>query len=241
MMPPATSPSPSSSAMPAAHFRTDLHARDVGQPHRDAGLGGRQRNLAEIVERPQVTRGAHHVLGLAEFEHRAARLLVGLLHRVDDLGVRNVECAQPFGVEHDLVLAHHAADARDLRDIGDRLQLVLEEPVLQRAQLRQVHLSAAVDERVFVDPAHARRVGPERGLGLRPAGATAPGSGIRARASAPSTDRCRPRTGCRRTSRQTSKSRAPPWRPAPTASWWPADRSPGSRRSAAPGQATWCG
>ncbi len=47
--------------------------------------------------------------------------------------------AQPIRIEHDLVLAHHAADARDLGHVGHGLQLVLQEPVLQRAQLRQVH------------------------------------------------------------------------------------------------------
>src|SRR5439155_23796368 len=52
--------------------------------------------------------------------------------------------------EDDLVLLDHAADARHLRHVRHRLQLILEEPVLQRAQLRQVHAPAAVDERVLV-------------------------------------------------------------------------------------------
>ena len=167
MMPPATSPSPFELGDAAAHFRADLDARDVAQAHRDAGVGRRQRNLAEVVERLQVAGGAHHVLGFAQFQHRAAGLLVRLLHGVDHLAVRDVVGAQPIGIEHDLVLAHHAADARHLRHVGHRLQLVLEEPVLQRAQLRQVHLARAIDQRIFVDPAHAGRVGTERRLGLR--------------------------------------------------------------------------
>ena len=52
-------------------------------------------------------------------------------------------------------------------DVRHGLQFVLEKPVLQRAQLRQVHLAAAVDQRVFVDPAHAGGIRAERGLGLR--------------------------------------------------------------------------
>ena len=53
------------------------------------------------------------------------------------LRVRDAVGAQPVGVEHDLVLPHHAADARHLGDVRHGLQLVLQEPVLQRAQLRQ--------------------------------------------------------------------------------------------------------
>jgi hypothetical protein len=87
--------------------------------------------------RRQQPRRAHHVLGLAEFEH-------------------------------DLVLPHHAADRRDLGNVRHRLQLVLQEPVLQRAQLAGVHASAAIDQRVLVDPADAGRVqttGTMRGRG----------------------------------------------------------------------------
>ena len=151
----------------AAHFRADLHARDIAQAHRNAGLSGHQWNGAKIVERLQVTGSAHHVLGLAQLQHRAAGLLVRLLYRVDHFRLGNVVSAHPVGIEHDLILADHAADARDFRHVGDRLQLVLEEPVLQRAQLRQVHLSRAVDQRVFVDPADASGIGAERCFGLR--------------------------------------------------------------------------
>ena len=66
---------------------------------------------------------------------------------------------------------HHAADGRDLGDVGHRLQLVLEEPVLQRAQFGQVVLAAPIDQRVLVDPADARGIGPQRRLraGRQPA------------------------------------------------------------------------
>jgi hypothetical protein len=151
----------------AAHLRAHLHARHVAEAYRDTGVGGGQRNPAEIVERLQVPRCADHVLGLAQLEHRAPGLLVGLLDSVDHLPVRNVVGLEPRRVEHDLVLANHAAHGRDLGDVGDRLQLVLEEPVLERAQLGEVHAAAAVDERVFVHPSHAGRVGAEGRLGLR--------------------------------------------------------------------------
>ncbi len=151
----------------ASHFGSDLYARDVSETHRNAAIGRRQRNLSKVVERLQVPRSAHHVFRFAQLEHRAARLLVRPLHGIHDFAVSDVVAPQLVRIEHDLVLPHHAADARDFRNVGHGLELVLEEPVLERTQLRQVHLAALVDERVLVYPAHAGRIGPERGLGLQ--------------------------------------------------------------------------
>ncbi len=114
----------------APHLRAHLDRRHVAQTHRDAGGGCRQRDLAEVVQPLQITGDAHHVFGLGEFQHRPSAFPVGLLHRVDGLGERDSVGAQPIGVDHDLVLAHHPADACDLRDVGHGLQLVLQEPVL---------------------------------------------------------------------------------------------------------------
>ena len=47
----------------AAHLGADLHARDVGEPHRDPRIADRKRNLAKVVQRLQVAACAHHVLG----------------------------------------------------------------------------------------------------------------------------------------------------------------------------------
>ena len=151
----------------APHLGADLQARDIAKSHGDSRLGRHERNLAKIVERLQIAGGAHHIFGFAQLQHRAAALLVAALHRVHDLHVRDAESAHPLRIEHDLVLAHHPAHARHFRDVWHRLQFVLEEPVLKRAQLRQIHLAAPVDQRVFVHPAHAGGIGPERGLGLR--------------------------------------------------------------------------
>ena len=151
----------------AAHLRADLDSRHVPQANRYAGVGRRDRNLAEIVERLQVAGDPHHVLGFPQLQHRAAGFLVGVLDRHRDLAVGDVVGAQPVGIEDDLVLAHHAADARHFRDVRHGLQLVLEKPILQRSQLRQVHLAAAIDERVFVHPADPRGIGAEGRFRLR--------------------------------------------------------------------------
>jgi hypothetical protein len=40
---------------PAPHLWPDLDARDIAQPHRYASVSRHQRNLAEVVQRLQIT------------------------------------------------------------------------------------------------------------------------------------------------------------------------------------------
>jgi hypothetical protein len=74
--PPATSPSPSSSAMPrrisGPIWMVATSPSRTGTPPRAV-----QRNHPEVVERLQIAAGADHVLGLGQFQHRAAGFLVG--------------------------------------------------------------------------------------------------------------------------------------------------------------------
>ena len=154
----------------AAHLRAHLQRGDITQPHGDAAARG-QRDVAEVVQRLQVAAGAHHVFDFGQFEHRAAALLVAGQQRAAHLLVGDAVGDQLVRIEHHLVLAHHAADAGDLGHVGQALQFVLQEPVLQRAQLRQVVASRAIDQRVLEDPADAGGIGAERGLraGRQPA------------------------------------------------------------------------
>src|SRR5262249_32562606 len=71
---------------------------------------------------------------------------------------------QLLGVEHDLVLLDHAAHGGYFGDIRQRLQLILQEPVLQRPQLAQVMAARAIDQGVLKDPTYARRIWPQGGL-----------------------------------------------------------------------------
>ena len=121
----------------AAHLRADLHERHVAQQDR-RGAGQRERDGAEVVERLQEAARADHVLGLGHLDDRAARGLVGLLQRLHRPCLRDAERTHPVRVEHHLVLPHHAADAGHLRHVRDRLQLELQEPVVERAQLADV-------------------------------------------------------------------------------------------------------
>src|SRR3546814_12362806 len=54
-----------------------------------------------------------------------------------------------------------------LGDAGHGFQLVAQEPVLKPAELRQVMPAAPVDQRIFIDPADAGRIGTERATRAR--------------------------------------------------------------------------
>ena len=148
---------------PAPHLGTHLHVRHVAQAHRHPGIGRGEGDAAEVLERAEVTRSADHVLRFGKLEHRAAGLLVRVLDRADDLAVWDVERAQALRIEHYLVLAHHAAQRCDFGHVRHGLELVLQEPVLQRPQLGDVQPVTPVDERVLVDPADAGGIRAERG------------------------------------------------------------------------------
>src|SRR6266850_303522 len=70
--------------------------------------------------------------GTARFDDVAADVPVAPHDRLDDGRERDLVGAQPVGVDVDLVLPHRAADARDFRDAGHRVELVADEPVLER-------------------------------------------------------------------------------------------------------------
>ncbi|MNF41891.1 hypothetical protein D3C84_229290 [compost metagenome] len=149
----------------ATHLRPQLDMRHLAEGHRHAAGIQAQRDGAKVVEGFQITRGAHHELGFRQFQHRAAGFLVGPADGVRHLGLGDAQAGQLDRVELHLVLLDHAADGRHLGDVGQGLQLELEEPVLQRAQLRQVMLTAAVDQGVLVDPADPGGVRPQRRFG----------------------------------------------------------------------------
>src|SRR3546814_14102831 len=82
------------------------------------------------------------------------------LHHV---GVGHPQRRHPVGLEHDQILLDHTADAGDLGDSWNGLELVAQAPVLETAQASQVVAARAVDERILVDPSDPGRIVPERG------------------------------------------------------------------------------
>ena len=93
---------------------------------------------------------AADVVGLlADGEALAADVLVGVLDGGRDLAERDALAAQPVGVDLDVVLLGLAAEARDVDDALDLLELALEDPVLGRLQVPERVALAA--ERVAED------------------------------------------------------------------------------------------
>ena len=97
-----------------------------------------------------------------DLEHSASGLLIGGAHGGHHVRERDPEAAQAIRVDLHLVLAHEAADRRNLRDPRHAGERVAQVPILETAQLGEIMFAAAIDERVLEDPAHAGRVGPER-------------------------------------------------------------------------------
>ncbi len=146
------------------HAPTDLRpiadAGNVAQQHGHAATAVDD-DLAKISKAFKIAGGAHHILGLPHLQQRAAALLVRPLHRINYLLVGNIQRPHPYRIGDDLILAYHAADAGDLRHVGDSFQLKLKRPVLQRPQIGKAMLTAAIDKGIFVDPADAGGIRPQ--------------------------------------------------------------------------------
>ena len=108
----------------AAHFRADLHPRDVAEIDRHTVVTGFQHDVFEVVERLQVAAGAHHIFGFRQFDGRAARLLVRRIQRRFHLAEADAVLGQLHRVDNNLVLLDHAAHRRHFRDVRDGFQLI---------------------------------------------------------------------------------------------------------------------
>ncbi|MCY1284520.1 hypothetical protein D9M70_334230 [compost metagenome] len=150
---------------PAAHLRPLLDGGHIAEGDRHAANAELERHGTEVVQGLQVPRGAHHVFGFGHRQHGSAGFLVGLADGLDHRILGDPQAGQSNRIELHLVLLDHAAHGRHFGDVGQGLQLELEKPVLQGAQLRQVVPAAAIHQRVLVDPADSGGVRPQRRLG----------------------------------------------------------------------------
>ena len=133
---------------------SEADIRDIIQQDGGTALVHAQRDMAQIIQFVHVAGRAHHVLGLCHLDDRTARLLVAPLYGLPDPGQRQAIGTQLVRVEHHLVLLDHAADGGHFRYAVQRLQFILQKPVLQAAQLRQVVPAAAINQGILVHPAH---------------------------------------------------------------------------------------
>ncbi|MNJ31979.1 hypothetical protein D3C77_266340 [compost metagenome] len=141
------------------------HIRHITQQQGGAAHIGAEGDLLQILHALQIAACAHHVLRFRHLDDGGAGLLIAQLDGGFDKGDRDAVGAQLVRIDPHLILAHHAADCGDFGDAIDGLQLVLEEPVLERGELAQVMLAGSVYQSVLVDPTHPGGVRAELGAG----------------------------------------------------------------------------
>ena len=138
--------------------RSDLHPRHVANLDRCSVLA-LENDLLDVLGSVQIAAPAHHVFALGHFDGAATDIRVAGTNRVDDFAERNAVSTQLFGIDHDLVLLDEAADAGNFGNARHLGELVADEPVLNRAQLRESPLCP--DDGILEHPAYAGRVGPQ--------------------------------------------------------------------------------
>ncbi len=136
----------------AAHGGAESHFGHVAQGHGRTELAAGQGNALELVQARHIAGGPHHVLRLRHLDNRSASLLVAGLNALSQIGQRESEGMQALRIHDHLILTHHAAHGRHLGNTVESLELILQEPVLEAAQCRDVMLPAAVHQRVLKDP-----------------------------------------------------------------------------------------
>ena len=137
----------------------DLHLGDLADEDRHAVLGADDDllDIAQALDEPQA---ADDRPGAARLDDIAADVAVAPHHRVDDGGERDAEGAQAVRVDVDLILPDDAPDARHLGDAWHGVELIADEPVLERPQVPE-RVALPLD-RVPEDVADAGGVRAER-------------------------------------------------------------------------------
>ena len=142
----------------AAHVRTQVHTADVLHEDGRAVPLCSQAHLFDVRDAFDVPPAAHHVFASGPLDDTATDVVVALAHRRDHHVDWHVVGEQRVRIDLDLVLLHVAADGCDLGDPCNAAQLILDVPVVQGSETRQVVLAGLVHQRVLETPSDAGRV-----------------------------------------------------------------------------------
>src|SRR5262249_18024105 len=125
-------------AVPLRHATADIrpegYRSEVPDQHGDP-VFARDGDRFQIRQRSQVTHAPHHVLRAFELNQPSAHLLRAVAALVDHVRKWNAEGTEFVRVQSNLILPDKAADARNLRDSWNRLNLIAKEPILKAAQI----------------------------------------------------------------------------------------------------------
>ena len=145
-----------------SNFRANPHRSDISQKNGGPSLAYPYRNVANIFYPFDVAAAANHEFGFPHFHHATADIAVAALDGHLHFLQRDVVGLQFIGIHHDLVLFDKTADGSDLRHTFDTGQLIAQEPVLDRTQLRQIVPVAL--KGVGVYPSHPGGIRPQSGV-----------------------------------------------------------------------------
>ena len=137
----------------------NLHLGHLLDEDRHAALGADD-DVLDVTDIFDETEAAHDRPAAARLDDVAADVSVAPRDGVDDGRERDLVGAQACGIDVDLVLPHRAPDAGDFGDAGHRVELVADEPILERSQISQ-RVALAFDG-VPEHVTDAGRIGPER-------------------------------------------------------------------------------
>ena len=140
----------------------ELHPGHTGEEHRCAPAVGHHDGLQILHRLHQTDAPDNELLGPPGDEARR-RISVSGLDPLHEVGEGEVELEEGVGVHQHLELLDVASDGEDLGDLLDRLELELDQPVLQRSELHG-GLTVALQV-VHVDHPEARGDGAEEGIG----------------------------------------------------------------------------
>ncbi len=135
----------------AAEFWSQVDIRDIANVDRRARAGGED-DVLNIRRRANQANSPDCHLLVAGFNDLRTNVRVATSNTLDDAAQGDVVGAQLNGINVDLILAYPTADARHFGHAGHRIQLVLDEPVLQGMQCSAV---VGAFDRVPEDLAHA--------------------------------------------------------------------------------------
>src|SRR5262249_5175832 len=121
-------------------------------------------NIVDVADRAQHADAAHVDRLLADRDRPAADVSIAGRDRIDDLRQGKAIGPHPVEIDFDLVFLGFSTERRDIGNTGNDAQLALDNPILDRLELDQVHAGRTF-ELVAQDLADAARRGYDRGYG----------------------------------------------------------------------------
>src|SRR5688572_17326237 len=115
----------------AAELGTQLHGCHVTDRDRCV-IGVQEHNVFNVRDRTDQSEAANDEFAIVGFNDFGADVTVTALNCIEDHAYRYVVAAQPGRIDVDLILANESADTGHLSNARDGIQLVSDEPVLQR-------------------------------------------------------------------------------------------------------------